>query len=131
MALRKKLLLIDDNPAFCDLAQAWLAPHYDLVVANDAPAALQVLAAKAGVPDLVLLDVMMPAMSGIEFFMKIREDPRLKMVPVLFLTAYHQVLAGKDEALFRRCRVLLKPFRIEELKEQIEQMLAESPQAPS
>lgn len=127
MGARKKLLLIDDNEAFCDLAQTWLAPMYDLVVAHDAPTALQVLAAKAGVPDLILLDVMMPTMSGIEFFLKLREDLRLRTVPVLFLTAYHQVLAGKDEALFRRCRVLLKPFRIEELKEQIEQMIAESP----
>lgn len=118
---RFKLLLVDDNESFCELARTWLAPRYDLRVENSARAGLEAL--KLEPPDLILLDIMMPEVSGLDLFAALRDDTTLRHIPVLFLTAYHQVLSGDDEQLFNKSRVLLKPFRFEELQQQIDEIL--------
>lgn len=121
---RTRLLLVDDNDSFRELVENWLAPRFDLVAASSAAEAFAAL--DRFTPDLIVLDVMMPNVSGLDMYRTLRERPNLATKPVLFLTAYHQVLAGQDADFFKNCRVLLKPFRLEELTEQIEQMLADA-----
>ncbi len=125
---RPRLLLVDDNENFRQLVMTWLEPSYDIVSADGAKTAMESLDGRK--PDLIVLDVMMPDISGLELFGTIRRKPELEDVPVLFLTAYHQVLDGEDKDFFNRCRVLLKPFEIKELTEQIEQMLHDAEASP-
>lgn len=117
---RPRILLIDDNKGIQDLVRAWLDNRFDLEEASSAVEALRVL--ERFTPDLIILDVMMPGISGIEMFQMLKADPARARIPVLFLTAYHQLLA--EETSLARSRVLLKPFRLEELTEQIEELLA-------
>jgi adenylate cyclase len=80
------ILIVDDNPANLDILRARLAAHnYQLITAMDGEAALA--AAKEKQPDLILLDIMMPKMDGIEVCRRLRVDPSLPFMPVIMVTA--------------------------------------------
>jgi DNA-binding response OmpR family regulator len=82
----KTILLVDDNlPAATTLRHQLLALGYYVHVAGSGNAALDWLAYKT--PDLVILDVVMPIMSGIEVCRWIRANPTTRRVPVVFLSA--------------------------------------------
>ena len=84
---KKRILLIDDEVAFTVLLKANLeaAGSYHVMVQNDSTQAL--MTARNFKPDLILLDVMMPKVSGGEIAQQLRDDPVLSRVPVVFLTA--------------------------------------------
>ena len=87
MLAMKKILVVDDNTINLKLADKILKenPDYKPVMVPSGARALQFLS--KNVPDMILLDIMMPDMDGFETLTKIRADERLKEVPVLFLTA--------------------------------------------
>ena len=84
-APRSKILVVDDEPANLNLMRQILKVDYDLVFAKSGADAFANL--QKQVPDLILLDVMMPGMDGYEVCQKIKEDPRYSHVPVIFCTA--------------------------------------------
>ena len=80
------ILIVDDNPANLDILQARLAAHdYQIITAMDGEAALA--SAKEQQPDLILLDIMMPKMDGIEVCRRLRADPSLPFMPIIMVTA--------------------------------------------
>lgn len=82
---RKKILLVDDSPTAILWQRLILeADPYDIVVANDGEECVRV--AKAEMPDLVLLDVIMPRMGGFEALRALRAEESLRSVPVLMVT---------------------------------------------
>jgi two-component system, sensor histidine kinase and response regulator len=92
-ALPKKILAIDDDKNILNLEKAILEQQgFVVTTAVGGLEGLKVLAEDA--PDLILLDVMMPDMDGFEVCRRIKEDGRLKEIPVVFLTA-----KGGGEAL--------------------------------
>lgn len=83
---RSLILVVDDEPANRALLRKLLAHHgYDLVEAEDGAQALASVEAED--PDLVLLDVMMPRVDGIEVCQRLRSQPRHAGLPILLLTA--------------------------------------------
>jgi len=82
---RAKILVVDDEPANLNLMRQILKNDYDLAFAKSGADAFSNL--QKQVPDLVLLDVMMPGMDGYEVCEKLKADPRLSDVPVIFCTA--------------------------------------------
>ena len=88
--MRKKvLLLVDDTPANLRLADAMLGDTYDIRTATSGKMALEMM--KIVVPDLVLLDVMMPGMNGYEVCNALKADPATRDTPVIFLTGQTEV----------------------------------------
>ena len=84
--MRSKVLVVDDTPLNVKLLADLLAVKgYDVVTASSGPQALALLEAEK--PDLVLLDVMMPGMSGYEVCAAIRANPKHAMLPVVLVTA--------------------------------------------
>jgi adenylate cyclase len=83
---RYRLLAVDDTPENLILLQALLQDTYDLTVASDGAQALQ-LAQASPQPDLVLLDVQMPGLSGFDVLRQLRQRPATMELPVIFLTA--------------------------------------------
>jgi class 3 adenylate cyclase len=80
------LLIVDDNPMNLDILQTRLAVHgYDIVTACDGEEALAVAREKR--PDLILLDIMMPKLDGIEVCRELKADPALPFMPVIMVTA--------------------------------------------
>lgn len=81
-----RVLVVDDTPDIATLmAKAIEDEGYDVLVAADGRHALQ--AAKANPPDVILLDIMMPRMSGLEVLRCLKEDPALRAIPVILVTA--------------------------------------------
>jgi adenylate cyclase len=81
-----RILIVDDNPDNLDIFQARLAVHgYEILRATDGYEALAT--AKRGCPDLILLDVMMPKMDGIEVCRHLKADPGLPFIPIILVTA--------------------------------------------
>ncbi|MBI5943393.1 MAG: response regulator transcription factor [Chloroflexi bacterium] len=78
-----KILVIDDEPSIVNLVQAYLKPEgYEVFTAADGPAGLK--AVRAFKPDLVVLDVMLPGMDGLELLSRLRRESQ---VYVILLTA--------------------------------------------
>jgi CheY-like chemotaxis protein len=74
------------------------------------------------IPDLILLDIMMPEMSGWETYKKLKDNDEWKNIPVVFLTARTDRIA-KDAGGFLGDDYIEKPFKIPELKGRIEKIL--------
>ncbi len=93
-----RILVVDDNPANVRIVQTRLAADgYDVLTALDGEAALA--AVHAHTPDLVLLDVMMPKIDGIEVCRRIKASPALGFTPVIIVTAMadaKDVVVGLD-----------------------------------
>lgn len=83
--MKKKILVVDDERDIVDLIRYNLGKEgYDVLSAYNGAEALEKAAAGA---DLVILDVMMPALDGFETCRRLKSDPRTAQVPVMFLTA--------------------------------------------
>jgi len=87
MTKRKRVLIIDDEASFTRLLTLNLhhTGRYTAEAVNDPAQA--VAAAREFVPDVILLDVMMPGMDGGEVAARIQASPKLKQTPIVFLTA--------------------------------------------
>src|SRR5687767_9036328 len=84
-----RILIVEDTPQAAELLEAYLEGEgYDLRVAADGEQALKQVAAWR--PDLVLLDVMMPRLSGFEVCKRLRADPATRGIAVLMITALDQ-----------------------------------------
>ena len=109
-----QVLVVEDDLDIQELVVALLSRDgYDVVAEDEGWAGLA--AALAGSPDLVILDWMMPGMSGIEVCRAIRADPRTAHVPILMLTSKAQE-GDIDQAFSLGANdYMVKPFRGREL----------------
>ncbi|PWC74819.1 two-component system response regulator [Azospirillum sp. TSH64] len=87
---KPRILIVDDEPINLKVMADLLRDSYGLIVAKDGPQALARLAGDP-LPDLILLDVMMPGMDGVEVCRRLKSDARTRGVPVIFITAMGQV----------------------------------------
>jgi len=83
----KKILVVDDNVAFGQLLQCALEDDFSVTTAADGFEGVR--AAGLLRPDLILMDVMMPNVSGIEMVRMLQEEDELKDIPVIILTGSH------------------------------------------
>lgn len=82
---RPLLLIVDDIPENIGLLADNLAKDYDVQFAQSGPKALALM--ETHIPDLILLDVMMPGMNGFDVFEQLKNNPKWRKVPVIFITA--------------------------------------------
>lgn len=80
------ILIVDDQPLNLRVLSNFLSPFYAVKVANSGVRALEILE-KNPKPDLILLDIMMPGMSGFDVCKRIKSNPMLMGIPVIFVTA--------------------------------------------
>jgi len=133
---RSKILVADDNIQNCELLQAYLDDlSVDVVMAHDGQETLAKVAAEN--PDLILLDVMMPKLSGFEVCRRLKSDEATRDIPIVMVTALNEmadiergVEAGTDDFLSKpisklelltRVKSLL---RVRHLKSELERTLA-------
>jgi DNA-binding response OmpR family regulator len=84
-----RILIAEDNPQGAELLEAYvIEAGYETQIASDGESALQLI--RNWKPDLVLLDVMMPKLSGFEVCKRIRTDPSTRHIAVLMVTALDQ-----------------------------------------
>jgi len=121
----KRLLLVDDDPNLILLVKDYLEFRgYELITAENGSLAWQVL--EQNVPDLIICDIMMPEMDGYTFVEKLRQEPRLSWLPVIFLSAKGQI-HDRIKGLNTGADVyIVKPFEPEELVAQVESSLKQA-----
>ena len=120
---KKKILIVDDEKdALFMLEQELAARGYSVISTDNAKDALNL--AKSERPDLIILDVSMPGMSGPEVAVKLREDPITKNIPIMFLTYLFQKREGEE--LWRGVdddMLMAKPYSIAGLSTQITKLI--------
>ncbi|NEP45640.1 MAG: response regulator, partial [Okeania sp. SIO2H7] len=118
-------MLVDDDPNLILLVKDYLEFRgYEVLSASNGVEALEII--EKQVPDLIVCDVMMPAMDGYTLVQQIRENPRTNWIPVLFLSAKGQS-QDKVKGLNTGADVyLVKPFEPEELVAQVESSLKQA-----
>jgi CheY-like chemotaxis protein len=115
----KTILICEDEPALRELVRASLDGGYRFAEASDGYVALKL--AQELAPDAVILDLMLPGLSGLDVLAGLREDERLRHTRVLVVTAWSEshediVAAGADD-------FLRKPFDPDVLKAKLENLL--------
>ncbi len=104
-----RVLIVDDERMNIDLLVEILSPDYDTMVAKSGEQALRQL--QAGLlPDLVLLDVMMPGIDGYEVCRRLKADPGLKEIPVIFITALDRIDEEMHGLELGAVDYIIKPF---------------------
>jgi len=124
---KKKILIVDDEKTFTEMLKLNLdsAGGYDVRIENDARNAL--LVAMEFRPDLILLDVVMPAKEGPDVFVEIKDHKVLKEIPVIFLTATvtNEEMSNQEGMIGGR-QFIAKPCSLETLLYVIEKRITES-----
>lgn len=94
--MSKKILVVEDNELnmklFCDLLEAH---DYETIQTRDGMAALEL--AREHAPDLILMDIQLPEVSGLEVTKWIKEDENLRSIPVIAVTAF--AMKGDEEKI--------------------------------
>ncbi|MEI7425341.1 MAG: response regulator [Candidatus Moraniibacteriota bacterium] len=88
---KKRIMIIEDDFFVMDIYNLKLIQSgFDVICASDGKEGAQKLQAEKNIPDLILLDIIMPYLNGIEVLKQIKTDDRLKNIPVLLLTNLSQ-----------------------------------------
>jgi len=121
--MKKKVMIVDDEESLVELVKAILEEEgYEVITAMDGKECLEKL--KKVKPDLILLDMMMPGMSGREVCEKIRKNPDTKNLKVAFLTVARFSEVGKD--ILKKLNVLdyiTKPFDNRDLVRRVKKLI--------
>ncbi len=116
---KKKVLIVDDNPTMIDIVTMALESEYDVISASDGREGIDL--AKKIKPDLIIMDVMMPNVSGIEMLRELLSDEETSNIPVIIFTASH--FDPSTEMIFtveKNVRAFLrKPCTVDTLKEYV------------
>jgi len=116
---KKKVLVVDDDGVMLRSIKGWLSEKYEVYIANSGMNAITFLANNK--VDLILLDYMMPVVSGPQVFAMLKNDPATKNIPIMFLTAKSDKLSVLKAAALKPEKYLLKSMPPEELLANIDE----------
>ena len=120
--MKEKILIVEDTPLHMKLMEITIrAQNYTLLKATDGEEALDIAARER--PDLILMDIRLPKMSGFEVAKKLRENPALSHIPIIAITA-HAMSGDRDKIIASGCATYLtKPVDTRQLPGVIAEML--------
>ena len=120
----KKIMIVDDEPDILFSVKCGLEDFADEYIVSGAGSGHECfeLLKKGQIPDLILLDVMMPEMNGWDVFTKLKENPEWREIPVVFLTAKTDPYS-KGFGKMAATEYLEKPYDIKNLEERIDKIL--------
>lgn len=110
-----RIMIVDDDPTVVSIVTMALGDSYVRIVANNGRQALNLLHSTTTLPDLILLDFVMPEMDGSTTLIELKRDPKLREIPVIILSAWDDV--GSIEWAFQNgCSdYITKPFEFKEV----------------
>ena len=116
------ILVVEDDPRSADLVELILnSKGYKTLIAEDGPQALRMV--QENMPDLVILDLMLPGVDGFEVLEQIRSHPQTSDLPVVIVSARTQDNDKKNAAELGIDAYLTKPFRKAKLLKLVETLL--------
>ena len=117
-----KVMVIDDDEDFTKLYKAsLLAAGFEATAVNQSTAAIEL--AYLVKPDIFVIDIMMPDIDGFQLSRMIREDPVLRHIPIIIVTALTDLDSKMVAAGAGADDYLAKPFRMDDLKARIDALL--------
>ncbi len=119
---RQRVLIVDDAPVNNRILVAALETEYDVIVAMNGYEAIR-MALQVPHPDLILLDIMMPEISGFEVFEQIKDNPEIKDVPVIFLTALNDKETEEKGLRLGAVDYITKPFHVQTIKAKVNNLM--------
>jgi putative two-component system response regulator len=120
---KRVILAVDDMAVSLTTIRTILQQEYDVRLAKSATLALEML--KSIKADLILLDIEMPEISGLEFVGLLKKSPELKNIPVIFVTSHANPLFIDQAMAFEAEGYIVKPFIPEALIKRIKSVLGE------
>jgi CheY-like chemotaxis protein len=119
------ILIVDDDPEIVSMLSTRLTKRgYKVSTANDGHRALEL--AKRELPDVILLDVMMPGKSGWEVARALKQDPVTQSIKIVMVTAIGEAVNEITSPLYGADAHVDKPFEFEKLERVIGQLVARS-----
>ena len=120
---RKTVLVVDDDQAMLDLILKILEiENYEVLHADSGEAALAQCEHETGLPDLLITDLMMPGMSGIDTLRRLRETRSTSDLPVIMVTAYGDDERRQTARKYGAAEFVTKPVDFDLLKQQLQQL---------
>lgn len=121
-----RILIIDDDPNICAMLTAlFTKPGNEVLSASNGADGL--IAAKKSVPDIVIVDLMMPELNGHQVCAGLRADPATHKVPILMLTAVRELPAAMKGMASGANDFMTKPFQTDEVAARVEALLRRRP----
>ncbi|MDK2771362.1 response regulator transcription factor [Flavobacterium haoranii] len=118
----KKILIVDDEPnIIMSLEYTFRKNNFEVFIARDGQEALDIL--ETEVPDIIILDVMMPYVDGYATIETIKKDPKLENCKVIFLSAKNKESDIQKGLDLGASAYLTKPFSIKKLVEKVNELL--------
>lgn len=114
----KSILVVEDDAAVRVLLVKQLSTEYTVYEAAEAQAAMTLLQSIKA-PDLIVCDVMMPGMTGIQFAKQLKGMPAFKTIPIIFLTAKTGALDVIEGINAGARHYITKPFNMKDLLEKV------------
>ena len=120
--MKEKILIVEDDPTNMRVALMTLRPHgYTLLKATDGEEALDMAMRER--PDLIIMDIQLPKLSGLEVTRKLKSTPAFSHIPIIAITA-HAMKGDKEKAIEAGCDAYLsKPINTRQLPGVIADML--------
>ena len=109
-------MIVDDQYTIRELVALTLEPDYEVIKAESGQEALEKINLN---PDLIILDVMMPNMDGFQVCQLLKMNPETKNIPIIMLTAKHQIEDVKKAAETGADEYITKPFEPDMLKKRV------------
>jgi twitching motility two-component system response regulator PilG len=125
------VLVVDDEDLLREVvAKQLVQAGYKVVTATNGQEALRKIYTSpdwgpSGFPDLVIADILMPTMDGFELCQRIKGNPRLKPIPLLFLTAKREILDKAKGYMLGCQRYIVKPFTRKQLLQAVNERLVD------
>ena len=115
---KKKILIVDDDEIQLLIAEAILGSEYEIITAASGKKALEQIY-HGNIPDLILLDILMPEMDGFEVFNRIRAISLLQEIPIAFLTSLDGTIVMEQAQKIGATDFIMKPYSREDLLNRI------------
>lgn len=122
--MKKKILIVEDNADLLKVLQLLLKDHYEPIAAMKGTQAVDIAMTER--PDLILLDIVLPDMNGLEIARLLRQHPETQSTPILAMTARVSRIEEEDCILSGCDDFIAKPFTFEQLLPRIEKLLNQS-----
>jgi two-component system, OmpR family, alkaline phosphatase synthesis response regulator PhoP len=122
--MKKKVLIVDDEPnILMSLEYLMRKNEFEVFIARNGAEALELLSGK--VPDLILLDIMMPDVDGYEICMIVKQNPRLVNTKVIFLSAKSKITDIEKGYDLGADLYITKPFSTRALLKSVNELLTD------
>ena len=120
---KQTVMLVDDSTTNNILYESILTDEgFEVITCTDAKSALKRL--QKDIPDLIMLDLMMPGMDGLDFMLRLKENPEIPPIPIIMLTASNDKASEAKALSLGVAAYLNKPVGILQISEKVKDILS-------